>query len=171
MVARTWYAVKRNLDVLDNEINCLWGVEMAKLVSFVYCMNAIKEPEPSNALNAINVVSSLRPDYIPGGFSFSVVFSILDIKLDSPSNAIRVRFLNKENDEVVADSGTILLPAQSLSEEDQLLPQQYRGFNMSLDFRNIIFKQSGLYATEIVFNGESLGTQDIFVQGKINNDA
>ena len=54
---------------------------MAKLASFIYCANTEKVSNPEKkdeSINAIGVLSALTPEYVPGMFSFSVIFSVIE---------------------------------------------------------------------------------------------
>ena len=50
---------------------------MAKISGFVYCLNAERITAPdgkSEMTNAVGIVSTIMPEYVPGAFSFSIVF-------------------------------------------------------------------------------------------------
>ena len=67
---------------------------MAELTNFIYCINAERIPSKdgkSDSVNAIGVLSSLTPEFVPGTFSFSIIFSVLDVNI-SESNTIRITF-------------------------------------------------------------------------------
>ena len=42
----------------------------------------------------------------------------------------------------------------------------YKRQNMSMDFRNVIFETEGLYNTSVIFNGQLLADNFIYVKGK-----
>lgn len=139
---------------------------MARLTNFIYCFNAERVPSTDGkgeSINAIGVLSALLPEFLPGMFSFSVIFSILDIDV-SGNNNIQIIFSKEENRTPLVDSGIVALP--SIVDEDIKLPNEYKGLNMSMDFRNVIFETEGVYHTEVFFNGELLAKNPIYVKGK-----
>ena len=57
---------------------------MARLANFLYCLNAERQQDPQGkgeSINAMGVLTVLVPEFIPGLFSFSIIFSVLDIAL------------------------------------------------------------------------------------------
>ena len=55
---------------------------MATLTNFIYCLNAERVSSGDGngeGINAMGIMSTLMPEFVPGTFSFSVIFSILDI--------------------------------------------------------------------------------------------
>lgn len=139
---------------------------MAKLTSFVYCVNAERVPAlegKGEGINAIGVVSALMPEFVPGTFSFSIIFSILDVDT-TKENKIRIVFKDNKGRYMV-DTGDLGLPANS-DEGVLKLPAEYRGLNLSMDFRNVVFEENGEYCTEIYFNDSFLSSNPIYVQGR-----
>lgn len=140
---------------------------MAKLTNFIYCINA--ERVPSNdgkgeSLNAMGVLSALTPEFVPGTFSFSIIFSVLDIDILA-NNTIRIIFSKKGEEKELVNSGVISIPP--LPDDEEIgLPKEYKGLNMSMDFRNVIFEAEGLYNTAVIFNNQLLGNNSIYVKGK-----
>lgn len=139
---------------------------MAKLTSFVYCINAERVPAldgKGEGINAMGVVSALMPEFVPGTFSFSVIFSILDVDI-AKENKIRIIFKDNKNAHMI-DTGDLALPANS---DDSVLklPSEHRGLNLSMDFRNVVFEENGEYCTEIYFNDSLLSSNPIYVQGR-----
>ena len=139
---------------------------MAKLTSFVYCINAERVPAldgKGEGINAMGVVSALMPEFVPGTFSFSVIFSILDVDI-AKENKIRIIFKDNKNAHMI-DTGDLALPANS---DDSVLklPSEHRGLNLSMDFRNVVFEENGEYCTEIYFNESLLSSNPIYVQGR-----
>ena len=140
---------------------------MANLTSFVYCINAERIPSgdgKGDSINAMGVLSALTPEFVPGTFSFSIIFSVLDVDI-SVNNTIQIIFSKDGAADALVNSGCITIPP--LPENDGVcLPDQYKGLNMSMDFRNVILEQEGLYSTIINFNGELLAKKPIYVKGK-----
>ena len=131
---------------------------MAKLASFIYCANTEKVSNPEKkdeSINAIGVLSALTPEYVPGMFSFSVIFSVIDIDI----------FAKAGEDKALLDTGDIPVPPFT-EKEEVMLPTEYRGATMSMDFRNVIFEENGLYSAKVFVNDEPLGDNYIYVQGR-----
>ena len=140
---------------------------MAKLASFIYCANAEKMSNPEKkeeSINAIGVFATLTPEYVPGMFSFSVIFSILGIDT-STANQVRIVFAKSGKEKNLLDTGNISIPPLA-EKEEIILPPDYRGMIMSMDFRNIVFEEDGLYSAKVFLNDEDLGDNNIYVQGK-----
>jgi len=140
---------------------------MAKLANFIYCINAERVPAndgKGDSINAIGVLSALTPEFVPGTFSFSIIFSVLDIDI-SGNNTIQIIFSKETEEKNLVDSGVITLPA--IPDTNEIgLPNEYRGLNMSMDFRNVVFESEGLYNTTVIFNGQLLTNKPVYVKGK-----
>ncbi len=141
---------------------------MADLTNFIYCINAERIPSKNgktDSVNAIGVLSSLTPEFVPGTFSFSIIFSVLDIDI-SGNNTVQITFFREGEQKNLVDSGVITIPPLSPDSDDIQLPPKYQGLNMSMDFRNVIFEQEGLYNTKVIFNDQVLAIKPIYVKGK-----
>ncbi|HBA46225.1 MAG TPA: hypothetical protein DCZ91_00165 [Lachnospiraceae bacterium] len=140
---------------------------MAKLTNFIYCINAERvaaNDGSGNSINAIGVMSALTPEFVPGTFSFSIIFSILDMDI-SGNNTVQIVFSKDGERNILVDSGIIAIPP--MPDVDEVgLPNEYKGLNLSMDFLNVIFESEGLYSTSISFNGQLLATNSIYVKGK-----
>lgn len=140
---------------------------MAKLTNFIYCINAERIPAgdgKGESINAMGVLSALTPEFVPGTFSFSIIFSVLDVEV-SGNNTIQIIFSKDGEEKGLIDSGIITIPPMP-TENEIGLPDEYKGLNMSMDFRNVIFEAEGLYDTAVFFNGQLLGHNPIYVKGK-----
>ena len=69
---------------------------------------------------------------------------------------------------MITDTGNITIPPVP-ADPDLCLPSKYVGYNLSMDFRNVVFENDGEYKTDIYFNNELLGTAPIFVKGRRQN--
>ena len=140
---------------------------MANLTNFIYCINAERVPSgdgKGESLNAMGVLSALTPEFVPGTFSFSIIFSVLDVDISS-NNTIQIMFSKVGEEKKLIDSGIITIPP--IPDDDKVdLPDAYKGLNMSMDFRNVIFETEGVYDTVIFFNGQLLANNPIYVKGK-----
>lgn len=140
---------------------------MAKLTNFIYCINAERVPAndgSGDSINAMGVMSALTPEFVPGTFSFSIIFSVLDVDV-SGNNTIQIVFSKDGDNNNLVNSGMITIPPMPNVDEVGL-PNEYKGLNMSMDFRNVIFETEGLYNTSVLFNGKLLATNPIYVKGK-----
>lgn len=140
---------------------------MANLTNFIYCINAERVSSSDgkgDSINAMGVLSTLTPEFVPGTFSFSIIFSVLDVNV-SGNNTIQIIFSKDGEEKGLVDSGIITIPP--MPDNDKIgLPNEYKGLNMSMDFRNVIFEVEGLYNTAVFFNGQLLSNNPIYVKGK-----
>ena len=139
---------------------------MARVSGFLYCLNTERNTTPDGKgelTNAIGVLSTITPEYIPGLFSFSIIFSIIDIDLKS-NNRIRISFADDNKKEIV-NSGEILLNLPTPVEQLDI-PNEYKGLNLCMDMRNVALEKDGVYRTTIFFNDETLGCYEIYVKGR-----
>lgn len=142
---------------------------MSRIGTFIYCLDAERKTagDGGDIINAMGVLSAITPEFVPGTFSFSIIFSVLDIDI-SKSNKIKVVFANYEKHSII-DTGEIQLPIMPNQSSDVDLPNEYKGLNMSMDFRNAVLEKEGIYYTQIYFNNELLGENPIYVKGKRNS--
>ena len=122
---------------------------MARISTFMYCDNV------QNQYNNMVVNSPMQiitMNYIPGMFSFSVIFGVLDIN-QYEDHRIRFVFKNEE-EKVIIDTGEVNLPKNPNVEN---IPVEIQGFMASMDFRNTNFDSEGTYRSEIYIDGDSLG--------------
>lgn len=142
---------------------------MANLTNFIYCLNAEQKPPTEGqggSINAMGVLSVMTPEFVPGTFSFSIIFSVLGVKVEE-NNSLRVVFKNKDQNKSLIDTGDVNFPQQMKNEKNDLdLPPECLGYNLNMDFRNIVFEENGYYTTEVYLNGNLIGSQSIYVKGK-----
>ena len=140
---------------------------MAKLTNFIYCINAERVPandRTGDSINAMGVMSALTPEFVPGTFSFSIIFSVLDVDV-SGNNNIQIIFSMDGEKNNLLNTGIITIPPMPNGNEVGL-PDEYKGLTMSMDFRNVIFETEGLYNTAVFFNEQLLANNPIYVKGK-----
>ena len=53
-----------------------------------------------------------------------------------------------------------------MKEGDLDLPNEARGIILSMELRNAILREEGMYSTEIVLDGKNLGEYEIYVKAK-----
>lgn len=140
---------------------------MANLTNFIYCINAERVPAGDgngDSINAMGVLSTLTPEFVPGTFSFSIIFSVLDVNVLG-NNTIQIVFSKEGEEKGLINTGIITIPPMP-NEDKSGLPDRFKGLNMSMDFRNVIFEEEGLYNTAVFFNGQLLANNPIYVKGK-----
>ena len=137
----------------------------AKVAYFMYCSSVERKvfPGGNDIVCAVEPLSCLTPEYVPGVFSFSIVFSIIGIDVTKDSNTIRLAMYDA-NENIVFDSSIIQLPPFP-SEEDNI-PKDFKGINMSMDLKNVNFVADGVYYSRIECNGVVLSEHSIYVGGK-----
>ena len=134
---------------------------MSKITNFVYCLSVERENEN---INANNIISVLTPEFVPGSFSFSLIFSVLDLDI-SKENSVQIIFKTAEGESTLVDSGEINIPIPEIKNEIDL-PSEQVGLNMSMDLRNVVFEKEGLYVTNVYINKTLLLEKEIYVKGK-----
>ena len=107
---------------------------------------------------------TMTPAFIPGMFSFSIVFGVLDVDLGK-AHLLKCTFNSSiEEERLIVDTGDI--PLQILDQGiDKKLPKEMHGFIFAIDFRNATVRNDGNYYTEIFLDGNSLGKFPIIVKG------
>lgn len=139
---------------------------MAKLANFLYCLNTERQQasqDKGESINAMGVLTVLTPEFVPGLFSYSIIFSILDIESTSDGQ-IKIVFKDSTGKELI-NTGNITMPPAP-SDVDIQLPSKYVGYNLSMDFRNVIFENEGEYTTDVYFNNALIGSNPIYVKGR-----
>mgnify|MGYP004470287633 FL=1 len=134
---------------------------MPKVSNFIYCMNSNTSDTEANALG---VISAITPDFVPGAFSFSILCSILD--LEEKEYGISIQFINPKGEVLVDVNGTV----QYKENVKTNLPKEYKGINISSNWQNVLFKESGIYKTIVKIDDIDCGTFEIYVKGKNEED-
>lgn len=139
---------------------------MVRLNNFIYCLNTerIFNERREENINAVGVLTALVPEFVPGAFSFAIIFSVLGIDL-SQNNNIQITFSKDGDKEPMVDSGVVVLPPDK-GDSGLGLPDEYKGVVMSMDFRNVIFETEGVYNTAVFINGQLLANNPVYVKGK-----
>ena len=131
---------------------------MAKIVSFVVC-DLINNMPADNMGVIPSIVApqiALRPQVIPSNFSFGIAVGIADMNLQITN---KVRFTVADPDgNIVHDSGESDLPA---APEMDTLPQQYQGFMMCIDIRNLLVQSEGAFTFSFYLNNDCIGVQRV----------
>lgn len=130
---------------------------MAKLVSFTLC-DSINSVPASRGIVQMLVEPQLvlRPQYIPGNFSFSIALGVADLNLQT-KNEIRLVITNPKK-KVVYDSGANAIP---IIKKDDSIPVEYQGVMMCVDIRNLPVECDGEYNISVFLNGECIAIKPI----------
>ncbi len=131
---------------------------MAEVKNFIYCLNV---NTVDGRTDIVGVLNAMTPEYIPGLFSFSISFTLLDIS--EGDHSLIVKFKNPDN-EVIAGIDNAIVPYKK--DENSNLPDEQMGINVAAGLQNVDFKKSGMYSTEILLDGTRVGEYHIFAKGK-----
>lgn len=115
---------------------------MAKIKNFVYCLN-INTVE--GRTDIVGILNAMTPEYIPGLFSFSIGFSLLDIT--EGEHSLVVKFRNPDKEVIAGIDNAIV---QYKKDENSNLPDEEVGINVAAGMQNVNFKKAGLYSTEVI---------------------
>ncbi len=129
---------------------------MARVTNFIYCMNSFSTEEGANAMG---VLTSFSPQYIPGEFSFSVLCSIVDI--EEGNHKINLIFIDPKDKILLNITGNI-----QFIKDDSTIPSEYSGINVCANLMNVLMEESGLYRTIVQIDEDDCGSFEIFVKGK-----
>lgn len=138
---------------------------MPYVSAFMYCegTHLNNNPQGKQQMVVSGPLNIFRPMFVPGLFSFSLVFGVNDYDTNR-DHRFQLLFLSPEkDDEPVIDTGVMHFPAE-VDKND--LPEEMRGIMLSFDFRNVVFRREGIYKTVIIFDGERIGEFSIPVKGQ-----
>lgn len=128
---------------------------MAKISSFVICdtITNVSNGENPQVQALVNPQSILRPEFIPGTFSFGVSIGITGIVSDKPTD-IKFEIQNPKGEIIQTSAG--VLPVVPVVPGDEKLPNEYRGYQINMDLRNLTIREDGIYKLLIKINKEEL---------------
>ena len=124
----------------------------------MYCLN-INTVE--GRTDIVGLLNAMTPEYIPGLFSFSISFALLNITEGEHSLIVKFKDPDKE---VIAGIDNAMVSYKK--DENSNLPDAQMGINVAAGLQNVNFKKSGLYSTEVILDGTSIGEYYIFAKGK-----
>jgi hypothetical protein len=134
--------------------------------SFVYCEDAKQEMSNQGIkMHVTNPFASLLPMFIPGSFSFSVCIGIAGI---TPDREHTLRYIFKQSEgssEPLIDTGDIKF-AMNTDPSLSLVPFEYQGAVLSMDFKNVVFRMNGEYVSDIYINGEHVAKYPIMAHAR-----
>lgn len=126
--------------------------------NFLYSLNVKVE---DGRTDIYGIMSAMTPEYIPGLFSFSISFTLLNISEEEHS--LIIKFKDPDNN-VIAN-----IEEQKITytkDENNNLPDEEVGISVAAGMQNVNLKRSGIYKTEVLFDGNSIGEYGIFAKGK-----
>ncbi|MEY8379245.1 hypothetical protein AALD22_26570 [Lachnospiraceae bacterium 56-18] len=136
----------------------------AKVTTFIYCLGTTNMEGDFSPINAMGVLQTLTPEFIPSTFSFSIILGIRGIDSSCDHNLDII--FKDSNENVLVEARNISVLAEQLKNGNLVLPEDQRGMMLGMDLRNVIIKQEGVYYTEIIFDGKKLGVFDIYAKAK-----
>lgn len=127
---------------------------MPRITSFVVCDSIAPFPTSpeKNIPSLVAPQIALRPQFIPGNFSFGLAVGIsgLDLHVE---NKVRFTVASPEGN-IIHDTGETTLKPIPVQDT---LPAQYQGFMMTMDIRNLVIKTEGEYKFAVYVGGKSVG--------------
>lgn len=144
----------------NKQVKTSWVQEdgMAIIQDFLYCLNI---NTVDGRTDIVGLLSAMEPEYIPGLFSFSINFTILD--LEEGEHFITVKFKNPDR-EIITSINDVKVEYKK--DANSNLPKEYRGVNVAAGLQNVDFKKSGVYSTQIILDDVDMGEFEIFAKGK-----
>lgn len=131
---------------------------MAYISSFTYCDSIQPEMTPQGIKpQIIRPLQMLTPVALPSNYSFAIAFSIIDFDITKENN-IRILFISPTN-KIINDTNNIKFKIP----EKNILPNQPNIMQFNLEMRNVIFREKGMYSTQIFVNEEKIGEYKIAV--------
>ncbi len=134
------------------------------LQNFALCMNS--SHDAIRGLCVENVLSYLNPEFVPGQFSFCIVFTIINLEKDR-KYSLHIRMEHKDSSEEVLKMDTDEMFFSTISNNN--IPQVYNGVNVSIDCKNVKFVKAGEYILKITIGEDMLKETSIYVKGKNEN--
>lgn len=137
---------------------------MAEISTFLYCENV--QPSHNGGMTINGPMQIITPKYIPGVFSFTIFLGIIGLDV-SESHTLQIKFMKKDGDKEIIDTGKINI--QNQEEKENILPLDMRGFMANLDFRNVELKTEGEYVTKVILDDDLKGEFPIKAKA-VNNE-
>jgi len=130
---------------------------MTRVSDIIFCFKA--DSLPGKGMCANGIITTINPECVPGPFRFSVIVTFLGLDTSKP-HRLTVRLFSET--EVIANVDN-MMPV-SIDRTD--LPDDYKGFNLKMDWNKVQFKSNGEHTLTIAVDGVLLGEKKIYVQGK-----
>lgn len=129
---------------------------MAEIKNFIYCLKIDTKGGRTDVIGLFNVMT---PKYIPGLFSFSINFWILNIT--EGEHMLNINFMDPDKN-VIAQIDNMKI--QYKKNESCELPEDQIGASIVVRLQNVDIKKAGLYSTEVILDGNNIGKYDVFVK-------
>jgi len=123
---------------------------MPEVTFFMCALQTLKDDQ--NVLVVRGPLNTLKPPYIPGAFSFSVVFGMRGFKLNA-KHVIRLVFKDPDGKEI-RQLGPFPLQVPGDVEPDK--SDEYREFIADIHLQNITFEQEGIHTAEIYLDDKKI---------------
>ena len=130
---------------------------MAKIAMFMLCNRVATEGTDTNL---ISPQLALRPDFIPGNFSFGLCVGISAVQPEDE----KIQFTIIGPSEVIIHEASNI-PLNNLK-VDNNVPLEARGFIVSIDARNVCIEQEGEYRFILTINGEETDSRSFYIYKK-----
>ena len=125
---------------------------MAK-VGFIFFAEEVFNSNPhGNELMVKNPKIALIPEFIPGQFSFFVVFSLLDLTEGQKYN-LEINFKHVASGEIILENSNIHF--DYVKDNSKLVNSLINGAVVNLHMNNIVIKQEGAYEMVIKIDGNA----------------
>lgn len=121
-------------------------------IGFILFADEVFNPNPAgNELMIKNPKIALTPEYVPGQFSFFLIFSLLD--LEEKGYKMAFVFRHEETGEVAVAQDS--LPFDFKKDNPEVLNPNINGTIINLHLNNIILKHEGKYSFTVTLDGIS----------------
>lgn len=138
---------------------------MAEVKNFLYCEGInVEVGQGGNKSSLIGPLMILRPQFIPGSFSFSIFIAIGESNCEE-IHKFRLVFKKTNTTENIIDTNYQPLP--QLDNEE--VPGNSRGYMLNMDFRNVIIREEGYYESQVWFDDVLLNTYPIYAKAVEEN--
>ncbi len=128
---------------------------MPSISMFVVC-ESVSPQLNSNIPQLSGPQCVLRPQIIPSTFSFGLAVGVVGVD-PNLQNTIRFTISNPKG-AIIQNSGDAVFPPVGI---DDTMPKEYQGFMLSLDVRNLLIEESGIYTFTLYVNNMEIGSRDI----------
>lgn len=124
---------------------------MAKVGFIMFADEVFSSNPVANELMVKNPKIALTPEYIPGQFSFFVVFSLLDLR-EGEQYQLEIILTHEESGDEVLKNEQISF--NFVKDKNNPVAEKINGSIINIHLNNIVFKKEGLYKFTIKIDGE-----------------
>lgn len=132
------------------------------ITAFTYCLGTSNGEPGNNMIDVSGVLPAITPEYIPGSFSFSIMIGLSG--LDTGKQHTMSIVFGKGNEKPLVNTPEVTIPVQESNQTN--LPGEAQGFVLSMDLKNVVFEEEGIYSTKVRVDNQELGEYKIYVAGK-----